>query len=175
MSRVRSAAMALGGILLTVGGLRWWFAAPPDDPKLLANRVWAERARRDDRDAVLYLVPIEVGRKRVGSIQRASRFAFSGEVFEWSRDEKTLTLKLPQQGRAVTVGVRTWACGAEAPEGFDLCLELSQGEQRQRLYSRKGWVVPRGEDLPLAVPDLPALDDPCTGCTSGSLDTIFGR
>lgn len=176
MGPIRKAAVAAGAILLAAGGLKLWLASgPPDDPKLFANRVWAERARRDDRDAVLYFVPIEVGRKRVGSVQRASRFAFAGEVFRWSRDGGTLTVELPQTGQVVAVGVRTWACGEEAPDGFDLCLELAQGEHRQVLYSRKGWVVPRGDDLPIAVPDLPDWEGACEGCVSAGLGALTDR
>lgn len=152
----------------------WWTRADPskDDPKLFANRIWAERDRRDDRDLVLYFMPIEVGSKRGGTMTRSSRYAFAGEVFRWSRDGANLKLELPQSQRTVALGVRTWSCAGEAPKGFDLCLELTQGKDKLQLYSRKGWKIPRGEDLPIPVADVPDLPA-CSDCTEGSFEELL--
>lgn len=130
-----------------------------DDPKLFANRIWTDRSPKDDRDLVLYFVPIEIGSKRSGVVQRASRYAFGGEVFRWSRDKSQLTLELPQQNRKTKLSLRTWSCSNEAPKGFDLCLELSDGQHKQRLYSRKGWRMPKGEDVPVSIAEPPDLSD----------------
>lgn len=156
----------------------WWTRSDPaaDDPKLFANRVWTERARRDDRDLVLYFVPVEVGKKRGGSISRSSKYAFGGEVFGWTRDANTVSLTLPQSQRTVKMGVRTWACPDKAPKGFDLCLELTQGADKLLLYSRKGWKVPKGEDLPIPVGELQTLpDDVCASCTEADLGILEAR
>ena len=159
----------------------WWTQSDPtaDDPKLFANHVWTERVRRDDRDMVLYFVPVEVGSKRGGSLSRSSKYAFGGEVFGWKRDGNAVNLTLPQSQRTVKLGVRTWTC-KDAPKGFDLCLEITQGSDKLQLYSRQGWKVPNGEDLPIGAAGLPiavempdvALD--CADCTEGSLEALFG-
>lgn len=148
-----------------------------DDPKLFANRVWAERIAKDERDPVLYFVPLEAGSKRTGVIERASRYAFSGEIFRWSRDKSTLSLEFPQKRNKAKVTVRTWACANEAPKGFELCLELSDGQAKQRMYSRKDWRVPKGEDLPVTIGDLPDLSDAfvddCASCAPVPLETVL--
>lgn len=170
--------------LSALAGAGWWWshadpqqAPPPDDPKLFANRVWAERAPRNERDLVLYFVPIQLGSKRPGIVQRVSKYAWGGETFQWSRDGASLVLELPQQQRTAKLKARTWKCD-DAPQGFDLCLELSAGDQKQRLYSRKGWRVPKGEE---ALPEgLWSLDHPealpevggCTDCTEVGLDVL---
>jgi hypothetical protein len=70
--------------------------------------------------------------------------------------------------------VRTWACANEAPKGFDLCLELSDGKAKQRFYSRKTWRVPKGEDLPVAVGELPDLGaEGCADCAELDLDALI--
>jgi hypothetical protein len=163
------------GAVATVAGAWMWFSAPAkDDPKLFANRVWAERSPRDARDLVAYLVPLEVAGKRGGVIQRASRYAFRGERFGWKRDGSTLTLEFPQDQRTAQLKYRTWTCGkGEAPEGFELCLELSQGNEKIRLFSRKGWRVPKGEDLPVFVPELEELPA-CEGCVAADLGELYG-
>lgn len=161
--------IALVGVPMALAAAGWaawstWSSAPKDDPKLFANRVWAERARRDERDMVRYLVPVDLAGKRKGTVSVSSRYRFAGEVFGWSRDQQKLTLTLPQDKKQVVVDVRTWKCGRnEAPEGFDLCLEIGRGDAKLKMYSRKGWRVPKGEDLPIPITDLP---DPaeCVDC-----------
>lgn len=150
--------------------------APPDDPKLFANRVWVD-ARADERALAPYLVPIEVGSKRVGSLGRASKFAFAGEVFQWRRESAgAVRFELPQRQKSLVVPVRTWACPNDAPKGYDLCMELGSGDDRARLYSRKGWRKPKTadadadaeatEDLPVpaAVAVDPGAIAPCDAC-----------
>jgi hypothetical protein len=177
-------------VLALRGGLRAMEATapPPDDPKLLANRVWAERAPRDDRDLVLYFVPVQVGSKRVGVFERNSRYAMAAELFRWSRDGGTLKLELPQRQQTAKLGVRTWAC-KDAPKGFDLCLELTTGDDKLRLYSRSGWRFDApsrdtlGEsDLAGLAPGIAALAGVaaetdlgpagCDGCTEIGLDAL---
>lgn len=170
---------------LVAVGSAWWLrshTSPPaaaDDPKLFANRVWAERAPRDDRDLVLYFVPLQLGSKQSGVIQRSSKYAYGGEVFGWKRDGNTLSLDMPQRERVLRVPVRTWACKGEAPKGFDLCLELGTDDDKLRLYSRKGWRVPKGEDLPelaaaIAWEALPNVDGACEGCAEVGVAELLG-
>ncbi|MEQ1507963.1 MAG: hypothetical protein ABMB14_37390, partial [Myxococcota bacterium] len=133
--------------------------------------VWAQRMPRDDRDLVEYFIPIEVGSKRVGTAQRSSRYAFGGEVFNWKRDGAKVVLELPQRQKSITAGARTWAC-ADAPKGFDLCLELSVGSEKVRYYSRKGWRVPKGDEaLPTAVVD-PGEIEACADCAPAGLEAL---
>jgi hypothetical protein len=173
----------LGIVAVAVGG--WWFrsveSGAADDPKLLSNRIWAERSPQNERDMVLYFVPLQLGSKRSGVIQRSSRFAYGGEVFAWQRDGGTLVLEMPQRKQAFRIPARTWACGAnDAPKGFDLCLELGSGDDKVRLYSRKGWRVPKGEDLPEVAatlsPELPpALEGSCADCPEAPAQVLFER
>ena len=148
-----------------------------DDPKLFANRIWAERMPQNERDLVLYFVPTEAGSKRGGVIERASRYAFGGELFRWTRDQSKLSLEFPQRQGKATLSVRTWAC-SEAPKGFELCLELSDGKNKQRLYSRKDWRIPKGEDLPIAVAEIPdltgVLPEGCPDCAALSWADLAG-
>ncbi|MEZ4236562.1 MAG: hypothetical protein R3F59_10480 [Myxococcota bacterium] len=173
--------LAVLGLFAAAGA--WWLrsdgaSAAADDPKLLANRVWAERAPRDDRDMVLYFVPIQIGSKRSGVMQRSSRYAFGGELFAWSREGDALLLDVPQRARTFKVPVRTWKCGTnEAPKGFDLCLELGSGDEKVRLYSRKGWRMPKPTDLPaVAMPlsqeALPSLEPGCPDCREGDVTEL---
>jgi hypothetical protein len=176
--RVPARGVAAGAVVLGLVGAGWfgwstWTAGPSDDPKLFANRVWAERARRDDRDIVRYLVPLDLAGKRKGTVSASSRYRFAGEVFGWSRDGQKLTLTLPQERKKVVVDVRTWKCGKnEAPEGFDLCLEIGRGDRKLKLYSRKGWRVPKGEDLPVPIQDLPDPGE-CVDCEVAPLDDVW--
>ncbi|MCB9687342.1 MAG: hypothetical protein H6735_20055 [Alphaproteobacteria bacterium] len=165
-------AIPLAVVGLGYGAWSWWSTGPSDDPKLFANRVWVDRARKDDRDMVRYLVPLDVAGKRRGTTGASSKYRFAGEVFGWSRDGAKLVVDLPQEGRRIEVPVRTWACGAtEAPPGFDLCLELGSGDAKARLYSRKGWRTPKGDDLPVNVPD-PGEVSGCGPCAPAGLDAL---
>jgi hypothetical protein len=182
LRRIFLSIAALGSLAATGA---WWLRAgaelSADDPKLLANRVWAERSPQSERDLVLYFVPLQLGSKRSGVIQRASRYAYGGEVFAWQRDESVLVLEMSQRKQTFRIPARTWACGAnEAPKGFDLCLELGAGDDKVRLFSRKGWRVPKGEDLPevaatLSPEALPALDGACGTCTEAGLEVLLER
>ncbi len=172
--------LGLSVLFVAAGG---WFLfggaddVAADDPSLLANRVWAERAPLTDRDMVLYFIPLKLGKRQVGVMQRASKFAYAGQRLGWSRKGKELSLTLPQRQRTAKLGVRTWRCGKEAPEGFDLCLELVEGDRKVRLYSKSRW--PRADDGPVA--ELPATWSPallgahdwaCEGCPRASLERL---
>lgn len=167
-------AVPVAALGLGYGAWSWWSAEPRDDPKLFANRVWVDHARKDDRDMVRYLVPLDLAGKRRGTTGASSKYRFAGEVFGWSREGGKLVIDLLQEGRRVEVAVRTWTCAAgEAPKGFDLCLELGSGDASARLYSRKGWRTPKGEDLPVSVPD-PGEVESCGSCAPASLDALWG-
>jgi hypothetical protein len=158
----------------TVARLYTLHEVSADEPKWFSNRVWAERSPQNERDRVLYFVPLEVGSKRSGVIQRSSRYAFGGQVFRWSRDKSRLTLEFPQDQQKAQLTVKTWVCANEAPKGFDLCLELSDGKAKQRFYSRKTWRVPKGEDLPVSVGELPDLGaEGCVDCAELGLDSLI--
>ncbi len=85
-------------------------------------------------------------------------------------DERTtlegrrLQMRFPQDRTRATARVRTWDCEGEAPEGFELCLELRGENRTVRLYSRRDWVLrPRPsddllEDGPLGHELLPSPD-----------------
>ena len=58
------------------------------------------------------------------------------------------------------LNVRTWECAGEAPEPFELCLELKNKRGAVTMYSRKDWIIePKDVAGSLAeiVEDAPAL------------------
>lgn len=177
----RTRTLLVAGGFATMGAALWlWLGpdsaedAPPEDAKLLVNRVWAERIPADERDMVGYLVPIRVGGRALGMADHSSRWRSRSEFFTFALDGTRLELVFPQERSKVVVKARTWTCPGEAPKGFDLCLELTSGKRSKRMYSRRAWLLPRDEaapdDLPVHLPadlgDRPV--DACEDCEEGT-------
>jgi hypothetical protein len=166
----------IAGLVAFVALGTWWStsSAQADDPRLFANRMWVERTPNDDRDLVLRIVAVDVAGRKAGLVNRSSKYAFAGEVFGWSLDgdpqKPVLVLNLPQQKAVARLQMRSWACGNEAPSGFDLCLELSDGRSKLRLYSQKGWKKPKAEDLPVPLETVSLGDE--AGDRSVDLETL---
>ena len=177
--------MLLVGAVIILGmvGAGWlvggFTTTNKDDPSLFANRAWVDRSPKHDRDRVLYITPLKLGSRAVGLVHNSSRYAFAGEWFSWSRNGGELVLKLPQSQRTARFGLRTWKCGAnEAPKGFTLCMELTQGDQKRRYYSNRGWRIPRPKDLPQSAWSMnldspPVIPERCENCEEVGLDALF--
>lgn len=122
------------------------------DAEMLANQLWIERMPNGSRDAVGHLTFVQPRKgKRVGAVGRSSRFRFNVELFAWSLEGQRLALFFPQERVKAQLEARTWACEGEAPEPFELCLELSANGRSVVFYSRKDWVIrPRSEGAPAA-------------------------
>lgn len=111
----------------------------------LINQVWIERIPDNDRDMITHLLLLDTDDGRFGAVGRSSAWRHVVEIFKWSLEEDRLALFFPQERTRSQFKARTWECGGEAPEPFDLCLELSRGDRSVRFFSHHEWVV-RAED-----------------------------
>jgi hypothetical protein len=134
--------------------------------QLLPQRLWVDRMPNDERDMVHKFVLVRsLDHGRFGVSEFGSVWRHHTEVFKWGLHDDRLQMGFPQDRRHVTAKVRTWECEGEAPDGFELCLELRADGRKIRMYSRHDWVVrPRpGDDIlddgPLAGYALPRLVD----------------
>jgi hypothetical protein len=116
----------------------------------LTNQVWLERLPRNERDMVWATVLLEQDDHQLGIIARGSSWRVNSDTFLWKLNKDSLRTRFPQDNKRYTVRVRTWECAGEAPEPFELCLEIKRGDQTLRFYSLKDWVVRLHEDGPPA-------------------------
>ena len=150
-----------------VSGLVAWglFDQRPKPPARLINQVWLERVPEHERDLVTHLVMVPQQPREIGGVLgRSSAYRIGLETFMHKLNGDELTLFFPQDKEHARVKVRTWLCEGEAPEPFQLCLELSAGRRKLRMYSRDDWTVGDGAGVPLPeaalhVPRLEVDDD----------------
>lgn len=155
---------------ITLATAATWLLADEPDPEgtatsHLVDRLWIERMPVDDRDMVGKLAFVRsVDHGAFGVHERGSVWRHHTEIFKWRLDGDRVHTAWPQSRRHVAVEVATRECEGEAPEPFELCLDLSDGKGHSiTLYSRHSWVVrPRreGDDLvedPLVASELDAL------------------
>jgi hypothetical protein len=136
--------VAIAGVV--VWQLGSWFFGQRVGPENLVNQIWIERVPRDARDMIWHFIAAESDNRRQGSLGRASRWRVASDAFVWSRDGATFRAVLPQNGCHLNLRARTWKCAGQAPEPFELCLELRSDKQVFRYYSRHDWSIrPRGE------------------------------
>ena len=127
---------------------------PSRRPEQLVQRPWMEKWPTDDREYVRKLLLLETPEGRFGVTGKSSLWSHHYEVFRWSLHGKTLKARFPQHHVKDEVQVRTWSCKGEAPEPFDLCLEIRRGETQRMMYSRTDWVIrPQANDKLSKVPD----------------------
>ena len=108
----------------------------------LPNQVWIDRVPEHDRDIITHLLMIDHPRaKNFGVIGHSSQWRHQIEVTRWRLDGNNLGLFFPQERQKTQLKARTWSCAGEAPEPFDLCLELRRGDRSVKLYSHHDWVV----------------------------------
>lgn len=128
-------------VLLAVGAFfaARWFASE-DDWVLAENRVWIERMPRTPRDVTKKIVFIHDDGTRIGGFVRGSEFRMFIDTFFWfRRDDGRVRMTFPQDQTERMPAVRAWRC--EAPEPFQLCLEMREGDRREQYFSREDWVV----------------------------------
>ncbi len=147
------ASAFVAGLAATVVVCGLWFAlTPPTKEDLLVNRAWAERMPRDRKDMVTWFVPLDMNGKKFGIAEQMSHFAFAGERFVYTRDGGRLTLSFQQTGRKMTLDTKVRDCKGTAPQGFDLCLDLTAGGERVTFYSKRSWTIPnpnpKADELP---------------------------
>lgn len=140
----RLLALVLGAGAIGVGS--WFFLSGDGDDdaagtKHLVNQVWVERLPESRRDMIGHLALIKHQRGKIGVVGKSSQWRHFIELFEWKRDGNKLKLHFPQDKQKLQVGVRTWDCRNEAPDPFELCLEIAVKERKRVYYSRRDWVI----------------------------------
>jgi hypothetical protein len=134
--------------------------------------VGIERRPQDQRDMVRNVLLLDHPRGRVGVTGRSSAWRHDLELFHWALERDHLLLRFPQSGNKEQRALRVWRCAGEAPKPFDLCLELTTANGRERYFSREDWQIEPGSageelaQLRASEPDLaflppdPGLDAP---------------
>jgi hypothetical protein len=163
---MKKASLIAVAALTAAGAL--YFAGPsrPEAPKLLLDRVWIDHVPKSDTDPIGHLVMLKQKPDQAGGvIGHSSSWAVRANLFKHRVGADEMTLYFPQTKKHVKAKVKVWRCEGDAPEPFQLCLELShdKGKHKARLYSRDEWVV-GSKDLPAFakalddVPDGPPAD-----------------
>ncbi|MEW5851593.1 MAG: hypothetical protein AB2A00_22575 [Myxococcota bacterium] len=169
LATVMCVALAVGWLLLrpTTGG----------EDALLVNRLWVERLPRDDKDMVLRLILVEEEGEQGGAVLVSSAWRIFVELFFFTLQGDQMRVELPQEGKHFNAKVRTWRCKGQAPEPFELCLEVRVARKKQLFYSREDWVIRPGERVPGTValaPTAEALRGPsCVDCVEGGEELLL--
>ncbi len=140
--------------------------------KHAVNQVWIERMPTDTRDQVSHLVLVRHPKGKIGAVGKSSQWRHFIELFQWGLEGERLSVFLPQERQKAQLRVRTWECAGEAPEPFELCLELSNEGRSVTMYSRKDWIIdPKGiaDSFDELVADEPLLAGVLAG--DGALET----
>jgi hypothetical protein len=107
----------------------------------LVNQVWIERMPQGQRDMIGHLVLLDMPEGRIGAAGKSSQWRVMVELFQWGLEGDRLSVFFPQDRVKAQVSVRTWSCKGEAPEPFELCLELSNGRRKAVFYSLEEWHI----------------------------------
>lgn len=129
-------AVALGGWRLAAS-----WSAEAQSAAMLANRPWIERLPEDPRDVIGHVTFLDHPRGKFGVVGRSSQWRHALDLFGWRREGGRLNLFFPQERVRGQLAVKTWRCAGEAPEPFDLCLELRNDDHRLVLFSREDWRI----------------------------------
>lgn len=117
----------------------------------LVNQVWIERLPKGPRDMIGHLVLLDIPEGRVGAAGKSSQWRVLLEIFQWGLEGDRLSVFFPQDRVKAQLTVRTWSCEGEAPEPFELCLEISNGRRKAVFYSLEEWHIdPENADESLA-------------------------
>ena len=121
--------------------------------KHAVNRVWIERLPADQRDMIGHFILVDHKQGRVGGIGKSSQWRHFIELFQWGLEGNRLSIFLPQDRVKAQVSVKTWKCAGEAPDPFELCMEISNGRKTAKFYSRTDWVI-EPHDVAGSIEDL---------------------
>ncbi|MEM7159337.1 MAG: hypothetical protein AAF799_41245 [Myxococcota bacterium] len=105
------------------------------------NQFWIERIPGDSREMIQHLVLIDIDGDRLGATGRSSQWRHLVELFHYGLEGNRLSLFFPQERVRGKVTVKSWECEGEAPEPFELCLEISDGGHSLMLYSLEEWNI----------------------------------
>lgn len=132
----------------------------------VVNQVWIERVPVGPRDMIGHLVLLDLSEGRLGGAGRSSQWRHFIELFQWGLEGHRLSVYFPQEQAKAQLKVRSWRCEGEAPEPFELCLEISNRRRSTTFYSMEDWVIdPDHADQSLAAlaeehPELAGMMDP---------------
>lgn len=121
--------------------------------KHAVNRVWIERLPTDQRDMINHFILVDHKQGRVGGIGKSSQWRHFIELFQWGLEGNRLSIFLPQDRVKAQLSVKTWKCAGEAPDPFELCMEISNGRKSATFYSRTDWVI-EPHDVAGSIEDL---------------------
>lgn len=107
----------------------------------VVNQIWIERAPQGPRDMIAHLVLLDMPEGRLGGTGKSSQWRHFLEVFQWGLEGSRLSVFFPQERVKAQVHVRSWKCEGEAPEPFELCLEVSNGRRKAVFYSLEQWHI----------------------------------
>ncbi len=114
----------------------------------LVDRLWIDHMPDGDRDLVGKLAVVRsLEHGRFGVLEHGSVWRQRTEIFQWTLRDSRLDTRWPQDREHLSFTVHTRECEDEAPEPFELCLDLTEDGDTVTLYSRWDWVIrPRAED-----------------------------
>ncbi len=115
-------ALALAA-LAVASALVWraWPRRVASDPSLVDGRLWVD-SRPDKHTDYVHAV-VFLSDANLGLFERASSYDRRLELFEMTRDSRTVKLTFPQTDRSATFTFSVRECDERKP--FDLCLTLS--------------------------------------------------
>jgi hypothetical protein len=141
----RIVAVALVGAaavgLYSVGSSMFGEDGETAGAKHAVNQVWIERLPSDARDQINHFVLVRHPQGKIGAVGKSSQWRHHVELFLWGLEGERLSVFLPQEQHKAQLNVRTWECADEAPEPFELCLELKNKRGSVTMYSRKDWII----------------------------------
>lgn len=105
------------------------------------NQIWIERIPNGPRDMIGHMVLLDMPEGRVGAAGKSSQWRHIVEVFQYGLEGSRLAVFFPQDRVKTKVNVRSWECAGEAPEPFELCLEISNGKRSAMFYSLEEWHI----------------------------------
>ncbi len=111
---------------------------------LLTNRNWQHKTPKDARDMTFHLALFDKAKVRTGLTAYMSAWRINMDSVRFKTKGDTLVIESMQDRTVAHLRARIWSCKGEAPKPFDLCLELSSGDKKLRLYSRKSGFSSRG-------------------------------
>ena len=105
------------------------------------NQVWIERIPDGPRDMIGHLVMLDIPEGRIGGAGKSSQWRHFLEMFQYGLEGHRLSVYFPQDRVKAKLKVRSWRCEGEAPEPFELCLEISNGRRSTTFYSMEEWRI----------------------------------
>jgi hypothetical protein len=146
---MKKLVVAVSAIALAAGAWIVTKPARPEAPAHLLDRVWIDHVPDSPTDMVHHLLVLKdpQGPGVGGVLGASSQWHVGLDLFQRKLGADHMRLFFPQRKKAFVVNVKTWRCEGDAPQPFQLCLELSakNGKHKHRLYSRDDWTIDSSE------------------------------